>query len=233
MLTRSCICNLGLSEPIGGESALPRQHVGILSIATYATSSGVPVEVIDVDEIASTDAASPCERLDLHFHDADFLGPSTKGITRARKIAELLIARKLYPRVRIACQASSAAKAGVDFWRLWLRAGLLKVFVGYESGVEEDLRFYRKPSRVKDNLAAWRVLRTAGVPTQAGFIMYNPYSSLEGVAANLTFLRRIDQAHVFKHVASSLEVYPGTAVYETLRALARMKCRSRWCAPFL
>lgn len=169
-----------------------------------------------VEEIAATASSSPHDPVDIHIHDADFLGMGDEGIARARRIAELLVAQRSRARIRFACQAVTAAKAGVDFWRLWLRAGLMKVFVGYESGVDEDLTFYRKPSRLVDNLAAWRVLRVAGVATQIGFIMYNPFSTPERVAANLSFLRRIGQDHVFKHVASSLEVYPGTAAYDIL-----------------
>ena len=180
-----------------------------------------------LDEIAAVASLSPKASVDIHIHDADFLGMTDEGIDRARRIAELLVARGLRARIRFACQAITATRAGLDFWRLWLRAGLIKVFIGYESGTDEDLAFYRKPSRLADNMAARDVLRAAGVPSQVGFIMYNPFSTPERIASNLLFLRAIGQDHVFKHVAATLEVYPGTAVRDWLDASGLLQTDSR------
>jgi len=44
-----CLCNLLLGQPIGGENALPRSHLGLLHIATYVRQFGLRVDVIDAD----------------------------------------------------------------------------------------------------------------------------------------------------------------------------------------
>jgi len=137
------------------------------------------------DELSDMSATCSGDRLDIHFHDADFLGNTEAGIQRAISIAEEIIARGLRLNIRLACQARTVSHTGAAFWRLWRRAGLTKVFVGYEAGTKDDLSIYRKASTLKDNIVAYRMLSDAQVPTQAGFIMYNPYSTVQSVRKNL------------------------------------------------
>lgn len=152
----------------------------------------------------------------VHIHDPDFVGLGTKAIARAKSIAELLLQRHVHVPLRFTCQAVSAARAGIDFWNLWREVGLEKVYIGLESGVEEDLRLYHKPSRVSDGLEACRILREAGVVIQSGFIMYNPHSTIVSVRRNLAFLQSVGQASLYKHLGSALRVYPGTKDFTDL-----------------
>ena len=156
-------------------------------------------------------------KLSIHFHDADFMGLDGAGIARATRIAELLLERKLDVGIRFACQARTARKAGEDFWRLWKKAGLVKAYIGFESGNNLELRRHHKASSVQDNIAAYSLLRSCDVGLQVGFIMFTPYSSKQMIEENLNFLSKVDQAHLFKHVSCSLQIYPGTRYFDILR----------------
>jgi radical SAM superfamily enzyme YgiQ (UPF0313 family) len=167
-----------------------------------------------VDEIGRLVADFRVES--IHIHDPDFVGLTPAGFERARAIAGGLAARKIRAPIRFSCQASAAVRVGLDFWRLWKEAGLEKVFIGFESGIEEELRRYHKPSRVRDGVEAHQLLSRAGVRIQAGFIMFNPQSTADSVRENLAFLRAIDQAPYFRHVCLPLSAYPGTSSFDDL-----------------
>lgn len=169
-----------------------------------------------VDEIAYLKGMADGRSLSIHFHDPDFLGMNYSGIDRAIKVADLIIKRGIKSDIRFACQAGTARRAGGEFWHLWKKAGLVKVYIGFESGLDSELKRSYKTSTVLDNLAAFEIIRSSGIALQIGFIMLDPYSTGQTILENLSFLAKIDQAHLFKHVASSLNVYPGTAYFHTL-----------------
>lgn len=153
----------------------------------------------------------------IHFHDADFLGKGPRAVDRGRRIAELILERGIKADFRFACRADTAVAAGSHFWRVWKRAGLVKVYLGLESGCDSELEMYCKGTSVAVNFKACELIKNCGLAVQIGFIMFHPYSTLESVHRNLLFLRLVEQGHLYGLVASSLVIYPGTGLFERFR----------------
>lgn len=169
-----------------------------------------------VDEIQ--EILKPSERvISVHFHDADFVGKGSKAIGRAHRIAELILERGFKAEFRFACRADTAVAAGREFWRTWRRAGLVKAYLGLESGLDAELDMYRKGTTVNENVQACELLKACGLGVQIGFIMFHPYSSHQSILGNLLFLQRVQQGHLYGLVASSLVVYPGTGLFERFK----------------
>jgi radical SAM superfamily enzyme YgiQ (UPF0313 family) len=69
-------------------------------------------------------------------------------------------------------------------------AGLTSLLLGLESGSQDALDRMGKNSTLGQNLAAIAAVREAGLEPEVGFIMFEPRSTLEDLAANLAFLRQ-------------------------------------------
>lgn len=152
----------------------------------------------------------------IHFHDADFVGRGSKAIERAKKIADMIIEKGLMAEFRFACRADTAVAAGRKFWDAWKRAGLVKVYLGLESGLDWELELYHKGTTVQDNMQSCKLVRASGLSVQIGYITFHPHSTHESILRNVQFLQHIQQGHLYGLIASSLVVYPGTGLFERL-----------------
>ena len=151
--------------------------------------------------------------------EGDFLGVSKKGICRAQKIAEEILRRNVNVRLRIfggIRQIISADKRGV--LSLLKKAGLERVYPGVEAGNQDDLELYEKNITVHQIRAAARILKGRGIGLQIGFIMFNPWSDIERLRANVTLLTQIDQAHLWFNFAYKLGLFPGTRLLDKVEA---------------
>ncbi len=124
----------------------------------------------------------------LIFVDDNFIGPGKIGKKRAEEIAQELINRNYDLTFDIECRANDIEK---ELFKKMKEAGLHKVFIGIESGNESDLILYNKKVTPKQNLDACKILSDLGVFIEAGFILLNPYSTLEKVKSNLAFLKEM------------------------------------------
>lgn len=71
---------------------------------------------------------------------------------------------------------------------LMKEVGFVEVFVGIESGNNEDLILYNKKTTVTDNYTIVSMLKKHGLFPILGFIGFNPYSTLEKIAKNFNYL---------------------------------------------
>lgn len=67
--------------------------------------------------------------------------------------------------------------------------GLVQVFVGVEGGTEEQLRWYRRGTTMKETLAALDLLEALGLGVDIGFIMFYPDLTLPQMLENVRLYR--------------------------------------------
>ncbi len=67
-------------------------------------------------------------------------------------------------------------------------AGLTSLLLGIESGGSQVLQRLSKHTSIEQNERAIAVVRQAGLEPEIGFIMFDAYSTLDDIAANLRFL---------------------------------------------
>lgn len=105
-----------------------------------------------------------------------------------------------------------------DLLKLMSETGFKTIFVGIESGNEEDLKLYNKHISVLDNYTILQLLKKYEIATQIGFINFNPYSTLQTIRENYFFLSKIEMSNLFMYVCSYLRVYKYTDIYNKMRS---------------
>jgi radical SAM superfamily enzyme YgiQ (UPF0313 family) len=108
-------------------------------------------------------------------------------------------------------------------------AGLYIVYMGLESGTEEGLKVLNKEITVEQNLRAVRILKDLGIMFEFGFMLLDPSSTFESVAANVDFLRAIVGDGSAGATFCKMLPYDGTPIKDELERAGRL--RGDVCAP--
>jgi anaerobic magnesium-protoporphyrin IX monomethyl ester cyclase len=108
-------------------------------------------------------------------------------------------------------------------------AGLYIVYMGLESGTEEGLKTLNKEITVDENLRAVRILKDLGIMFEFGFMLLDPSSTFESVAANVDFLRAIVGDGSAGATFCKMLPYDGTPIKDELERAGRL--RGDVCAP--
>lgn len=147
------------------------------------------------------------------FVDSTFEDPDGGHIGKARieRIARGILERKIDIYYNCCMRAENWSDEDHELLDLLVRSGLEKVNVGVESGTPSELRLWDKLATVEDNIRIIRLLKEHGVYLAMGFIQFHPYSTVETLKSNTTFLRQ-HAGHNLRRLTERLEVYPGTVI---------------------
>ena len=169
-----------------------------------------------VDEMESLAAQYDCNS--FTFVDDNYMGVGRRGKERARGIADEILRRGMKVEFSIECRADDIER---ELMRYLMQAGLRSVFVGLESGLDSRLSRLGKRNQAGDNIHALEVLSELNLNIVAGFILFDPYVTLEEILSELKFLR---QYGVFDLPAliRRVEVRPGMRMYSALRSEGRL-----------
>lgn len=94
--------------------------------------------------------------------------------------------------------------------------GLLRVYVGIESGCQASLNLYSKGTTPKLNARALATLDAAGVIADFRSLMFHPWSTLETVGEDLAFLESVIQFVPTCYSFHEVEIYRGTVLADRL-----------------
>ncbi|MDO8683537.1 MAG: radical SAM protein [Armatimonadota bacterium] len=170
-----------------------------------------------VDEIESIITTRGIK--EFGFVDDDFIGPGRKGQERAVRIAEEIKSRNLGIAFSMECRADEVDE---DVLKLLKDAGLSRILLGIESAVPRQLDLYNKRITVEQNRRAVEIVRKTGIKMTAGFIMVDPYVTLDEASENMQFVRQMglmddgNLAHM--EFLLKLKLFPGVPLVEKLRA---------------
>jgi anaerobic magnesium-protoporphyrin IX monomethyl ester cyclase len=101
--------------------------------------------------------------------------------------------------------------------------GLFLVYLGIESGVDEDLQFMNKRTSAATNLAAAAILKEIGILVDYGFMLFDPSSTFEIVSRNLDFLDEFGGDGSTPVTFCKMVPYAGTQVERQLLAEGRLE----------
>ena len=144
----------------------------------------------------------------LLFTDDNFL----QSIPRAQKIAELLLLKGIRKKITIQARSDSIVNHP-EIISLWRKAGLWKIFIGFEKIVDEELSALGKKNTVKNNEEAIRILRAHKIEVCASFIADPQYEKSD-------FERLRNYIRQWKLYSPSLTIYtpfPGTELFKRLK----------------
>lgn len=108
------------------------------------------------------------------------------------------------------------------------KAGLRGVFLGIESFSQRVLDTLNKNITVQENIDAILQLRNLRITVWMGFIMFDPFTTLDEIRENLNSLKRIKYFTYFNYdrplsgdrVSSLLELYNGTPILKCIQTNA-------------
>jgi anaerobic magnesium-protoporphyrin IX monomethyl ester cyclase len=157
------------------------------------------------------------------FVDSTFEDPGGAPFAKQRigDIAQGIIDRGLKIFYNCCMQAKNWKEEDKPLLDLLYRSGLEKVLIGIESGSQTGLDRWKKKSTVEDNKRAIGLVRGAGIYVAFGFIAFHPWSTLDEVRENNTFLREY-MGYNLRRYTVRLELYPGAEVVDTLRAEGKL-----------
>lgn len=157
-----------------------------------------------------------------YFTDEDFFG---NNVNRAIEIANEIIKAKKKELINPDMDFYFNARAGSvlgeniggiekskEILALLKRAGLREIFIGFESGEKKQINRYKKMTTVQKNMAAIKVLDSVGVDLDAGFIFFDPNSTIENIRDNLDFILNTGLNTNYSRLLKKLRLQPFTKI---------------------
>jgi len=147
--------------------------------------------------------------------DDNFIGPGDIGNKRAIEIADEMISRNVSAKLIIQTRADNIH---LDTIRSLKRAGLRKLYIGVEGGTKRHLDTYGKRVTPEQNAASLKLVESEGIFLELGFIGFDPYTTMDEFAENISFLDSLCYESRFIHPFSFdiLIPYRGTPIWRQL-----------------
>jgi len=202
---RCSFCNANGFFRLGGGNSVRRR-----------SPANIVAEVSQIYRDYARDLLRRGVDVELYFYDATFITKGPRSKQWAREIAEGLISEGVSIPFKAFVRADSFSQADDRLIDLLKRAGLVGVFVGFESATDEVLASFDKGASADQNREAYELLKRHSIlETTNGFIMFGPYSTLEGLRENASFLLRTRQASYW-NLSQRLQLFPGVRLLAKL-----------------
>jgi hopanoid C-3 methylase len=143
----------------------------------------------------------------IRFVDANTFGDPRVARVLAEKILEIGLAKKIVADVR-----ADTVVANPDLMKLWHKAGLVAVVIGFEEIDDARLARMNKRSSLDKNIAALHILAEIGIRTVGDFIIDPGYDAVDFER----LARFIDSMPIALPIPSILTPIPGTPLYRRL-----------------
>ncbi len=171
-----------------------------------------PENIVDEMESLYREFKINCFR----FTDPTFEDPGQEGIKKAEGVFDEIIKRNLNFRMHIFSRAELITEESRPYLKKAFQAGLECIYLGIESGNEQDLKLYHKGATLEDNYRAIRIIQEEGIHVGIGFICFNPYSTYESLLKNADFLYHSGLGHVFYLYQTRLEVLASSVIQKKM-----------------
>lgn len=154
----------------------------------------------------------------IWFNDDLFIDGSRRNAKWVSSFANELERSSQVFTFRILCRADSFRNTNIHLLPELKNVGLTHVFIGLEAGNSHSLQVYQKDYEPEVARRAVGIVKDTGLELQIGFIMYNPYSTLDDLRQNLLFLKDIEELYRFFPLTRPLSVFPNTPIaYKLLK----------------
>ena len=190
---------------------LPCWHHRVGTGHAYRLRS-VPNLVTEIEALYRTGA-----RL-LLFDDEQFLPPGRARQERVVALGDELQRRGLEIAFTIKCRADDVDEA---LFRRLKAIGLIRAYVGIESGCQASLDVLGKGTTAAQNARALAALDRLGIIADFRCLLFHPWSTLETIQADITFLERVLPQVPTGLTFHEVACYAGTPLAERLQAEGR------------
>lgn len=154
------------------------------------------------------------------FIDDNFLSAARYQTDYAVEFAQEILDRGLDISFHLACRADEVNE---DILRVLVKSGLKTVMIGIESANERQLKFYNKGYNPQICVDAISILKKCKIQRiHIGFIMFDPYVTVQELSQNLKFFKTINYSRDCRFESpitlfNRLKGYQGTPIYNTMK----------------
>lgn len=163
----------------------------------------------------------------VNFSDEDFIGPDNNGIDRAIELANVFITKGIQIAFRINARVRSIhwqkdspelALKKKEMLKKLKQAGLVKLFLGFESGVQSQIDRYGKGYKLQEFIETKRILDELDIEYELGYITIDPLMTLEELYESLQFIKNNGCIPHISSIYKELRIQKGNRTYlERLR----------------
>ena len=152
----------------------------------------------------------------VNFCDLNFINESKRGITWINEFITEMKRQQLNIWFYIMTRVDSIIR-NKDIVEKLRHCGLVQIEMGLESGAETGLKVFNKQISTNQSVIAVNYLRKRHIDFgMSGFIMYQPYTTVEELRINADFLDEIDYWKV-DFLFTKMALYPGTKITEDMK----------------
>lgn len=176
-----------------------------------------PTDVVDeMEELKRTHGVKV-----FKFNDPNLFGPGPNGRKHMVDICNEIIARKIGELHLMGfCRSNDI---DLDVARLMRQAGFERVLIGIESANPAVLRLFRKGESLQTICQSVEILRQVDIEIVPGFMIFNPYTTIETIEVDLDFLETYG---FMPTLSKSLRIFDGTPLQEVMSSENRLVWRS-------
>ncbi|MFR2755393.1 MAG: B12-binding domain-containing radical SAM protein [Eisenbergiella massiliensis] len=152
------------------------------------------------------------------FTGGSFEDPGILGKQKIDKLCNYIINDGINITMKCYLRANSFnnCETDINLLKKMKTAGFHVTFVGIESGNNADLVLYNKRTTVEQNISMLKRLTDNRIYCGSfGFIMLNPYSTIDTIRQNYEFLINV-KSHNFLTYTSKLTAYLGTSITDKI-----------------
>jgi radical SAM superfamily enzyme YgiQ (UPF0313 family) len=153
------------------------------------------------------------------FNDDEWFPAGKARYSRVDALEAELRRRRMQVIMSIKCRADDVEEG---LFRRLLQIGVVRAYVGVESGSDHSLGTLNKRTTVDQNRRALQTLHRAGMLADFGLIIFDPDSTVEDMRANLDFLREMGGQGQAPLSFGRMEVYAGTPILDRLQREGRL-----------
>ena len=158
------------------------------------------------------------------FYDSTFCRSEEDIEERLSLLYEGMCKRDLYVQMFINLRVEQISDDVMLIINKLITRGLDTLFLGIETGSQDDLTLYGKRTRINDNYNAIKLLKKYGIigprpPIifEFGFICFNPYSTLEKLKQNISFIRDNELYMDFSLLKNKLRISGGASIVKKIK----------------
>ncbi|MGC9455241.1 MAG: B12-binding domain-containing radical SAM protein [Phycisphaerae bacterium] len=173
-----------------------------------------PLAVVDeMESICSTYGFTH-----FYFVDDQILGRGLSDKAHLMGIVEEILQRRLHRRYDlysfVMMRADFHRVLTSDELRRFRLAGFKDIFVGFESGSDDELKLFAKGLTAASYGDVFRLAETFFI--EGGFILFHPYATVTSLLADARLIRRLGVPN-WGYYSKRLVPYPGTGLFDRMK----------------
>lgn len=151
------------------------------------------------------------------LNDPNMFGPGSGGREHVSRMCREIISRGISDIHMMGFCRSNDIDEDIAF--LMRRAGFERILIGIESSSPYALKEFRKGETIDVIRKSMTILRRAEISIVPGFMIFNPYTTLDSLEDDLGFL---EESGLRPILAKSLRIFDGTPIQHMMAAEGRL-----------